>query len=357
VLRLVGVFSEGVVVQSRTGRAGRRPRRSGQQSTRRWGRWVGLVLLLAAVALNLVAFMQAHAMTHYSGGGQRTARPENLTPMERIVTVISGVNVPRPANEHTPRDVGLAYDTAVISTEDGGHLEAWHIPGSGSAAVVLMFPAYAESKESLLPAAVALNQLDYSTLLVDFQGVGGSSGDDTTLGTREARDVKVAFEYAHEQWPHSRLVLYGVSIMGAAAVLPAVAHEDLDPDVVILESPFDSLLNTVRNRFDATGLPSFPAAELLVFWGGVQFGFDGFAHNPIDYARRVRCPTLLLYGDRDPRVTPAQSMAIYDHIGDGSSYKQMVPFSGAGHEALVVADPLLWDEYVGRFLDNPGPAR
>lgn len=344
------------MVHSRIGRAHRRLRGLGQRPARRWGRWLGLVLLLTVVALNLAAFMQAHAMTHYSAGGPRTTRPESLTPMERIVTVLTGVNVPRPANEHTPRDVGLDYDTAVISTGDGGHLEAWHISGSKSAAVVLMFSGYAESKESLLPAAVALNRLGYSTLLVDFRGVGGSSGDDTTLGIREARDVKVAFEYAHGQWPHSRLVLYGVS-MGAAAVLRAVAHEDLDPDAIILESPFDSLLHTVRNRFDATGLPSFPAAELLVFWGGVQSGFDGFAHNPIDYASRVRCPTLLLYGDQDPRVTPAQSMAIYDHLGDGSSYKQVVPFPGAGHEALVVDDPLLWGEYVGRFLDNPGPDR
>jgi hypothetical protein len=45
----------------------------------------------------------------------------------------------------------------------------------------------------------------------------------------------------------------------------------------------------------------FPA-ELLVFWGGRQFGFNGFAHNPIRYAQALRCPALFQHGSKDNRV-------------------------------------------------------
>jgi hypothetical protein len=53
--------------------------------------------------------------------------------------------------------------------------------------------------------------------------------------------------------------------MGAAAVLRAVARCGVQPDAIIVESVFDNMLNTVRHRFEAMGVPSFPGAQLLVF--------------------------------------------------------------------------------------------
>jgi hypothetical protein len=46
-------------------------------------------------------------------------------------------------------------------------------------------------------------------------------------------------------------------------------------------------------------VPSFPAAQLLVFWGGVQAGFNGFSHRPAEYAKSVSCPVLFLHGEDD----------------------------------------------------------
>ncbi len=78
----------------------------------------------------------------------------------------------------------------------------------------------------------------------------------------------------------------------------------MQPAALVLESPFDALLSTVVNRFALMGLPAFPFAHLLVFWGGVQQGFNGFRHYPADYATEVRCAVLLLDGANDTRVTP-----------------------------------------------------
>jgi alpha-beta hydrolase superfamily lysophospholipase len=315
-----------------------------------------LVLALATAVLlvvaNVLAWNQAWTMTHYAAAGERTALPEELSLIGKLRTVLMGVTVPRPANSATPDAVDLPFEVRTILVE-GGALEAWYVPTTAANAVVLMFPAYAESKSGLLPSARALNGLGYGTLMVDFRGAGRSTGSDTTLGVREARDVAAAFRYARQEWPGRPIALYGVS-MGAAAALRAVAAESVQPEALILESPFDNLLNTVRNRFHATGLPAFPAAEMLLFWGGVQHGFDGFAHNPVEYARSVRCPTLLMYGGRDPRVTPAQSTAIYVALGPGN-YKRAVAFEGAGHEALVLSDSELWASHVEQLLRRAVP--
>jgi uncharacterized protein len=313
---------------------------------RNWRKLLVIWLAFAFFGFNAVAFMQARSMTHYVPSGQRTPPPEQLSFLAKTWTILTGTTVPRPQNDHTPADVELPYETQEIIISESEFLEAWHIAAIGSQGIVLLFPGYAESKESLLPAALVFHEAGYDTMLVDFRGTGGSSGSDTTLGVREAEDVAYSLAYAKRIWPGRPIVLYGVS-MGAAAVLRAIATEAIQPDAVILESPFDSLLGTVGNRFNAMGLPAFPSAELLVFWGSVQQGFNGFTHNPADYARSVTCPTLLLHGDQDPRVTVEQNDAIFQNL---AGPKQLVSFPGAGHETLVVDAPEAWEQYVTKFV-------
>lgn len=311
----------------------------------RW-RWLLLGLLAAVLGLNAIAWMQAWAMTHYTPSGVRTAKPEALSLAERIGTIFTGVNVPRPHNEHTPADVGLNYETRTVPSGEGDTLEAWYVPADASRGIVLMFTGYAQSKDSLLPEAAALHNMGYDALMLDFRGAGGSSGSDTTLGVRESKDVATAVEYARKVWPGQRIVPYGVSL-GAAAVLRSMAVGGVKPDAVILESPFDRLLSTVGNRFSSMGLPAFPASQLLVFWGSVQQGSNGFDNNPVDFARSVTCPALLLHGEQDPRVTVEQSHAIYDAL---AGYKEQVEVQGAGHESLVASAPELWKDSVAHFL-------
>ena len=315
---------------------------------RNWRKLLVIWLALAFVGFHAVAFMQAWAMTHYIPSGQRTAAPEQLSLTQKAWTILTGTRLPRPQNDHTPADVELSYETQEIIISEGEFLEAWHIAAIGSQGIVLLFPGYAESKESLLPAAMAFHEAGYDTMLVDFRGTGGSSGSDTTLGVREAEDVAYSVAYAKRTWPDRPLVLYGVS-MGAVAVLRAIATEAIQPDAVILESPFDTLLGTVGNRFNAMGVPALPSAEVLVFWGSVQQGFNGFTHNPAEYARSVACPTLLLHGDQDPRVTVEQNDAIYQNL---AGPKQLVSFSGAGHETLVVEAPEAWEQHVTKFVQE-----
>jgi pimeloyl-ACP methyl ester carboxylesterase len=122
------------------------------------------------------------------------------------------------------------------------------------------------------------------------------------------------------------------------------------PDALVLECPFDRLLHTVEARFEAMGVPAFPAARLLVFWGGAQHGFDGFAHNPADYARAVRCPALFLHGGADPRVRVDQVEAVAAAV---PARCRTVVFPGLGHESYAAARPREWKEAVAGFLVAP----
>jgi uncharacterized protein len=312
---------------------------------KQWRRLI-FIIFLPFLALNGIAFMQARSMTHFVKVGNRTAKPEKLSPTDKIRVILTGVEVPRPENQVTPAAVQLAYETHTIPIQ-GEKLEAWYIPAPNARGIVLLFPPYGGSKAGLLAPTKILHELGYDALLVDFRGTGGSSGDDTTLGVREAKDVAAAVAFSRQRWADQPVILYGAS-MGAVAVMRAVAIEGVKPAALILESPFDRLLNTVRHRFEAMGIPSFPSAELIVFWGGIQQNIDGFHHNSVDYARQIHCPVLLLHGGSDRRVTIADATRVFDSLPEP---KQWLLFPAAnGHGSLAADDGEQWRETVSRFL-------
>jgi pimeloyl-ACP methyl ester carboxylesterase len=298
------------------------------------------------VALNVLAYRHAYLMTHFVDADARTKAPERLSRLEKVLVLLKGISLPRPENSRDPSGLGLDFDVHRIAVDADVELEAWHIPSDPSKGMVLMFHGYAVAKDSLLSEAEAFHQFGYSVLLVDFRGSGGSNQDATSVGFHEAADVAAAVNYAREQLQAQRLVLFGQS-MGAAAVLRAIAVRQVAADLVILEAVFDSMLNAARNRFRSMRVPSFPNAELLVFWGGRQVGFSGFAHNPSDYAEFVNCPVLMLHGTDDPRATLGQARTVYERL---PGTKEFVAFDGVRHESYLTVAPGQWKAAVATFL-------
>jgi len=233
-----------------------------------------------------------------------------------------------------------------LATADGGTLSAWYCERGTATPLVIVFHGYAFEKTKLLPEAKAFLALGVSVLLVDFRGSGGSSGRATTVGVREADDVAAVVRYAKARLPHAATVLFGQS-MGAVAILRAVSERAVAPDAVILEAPFDTLLDAVRNRFISMHVPPFPSAELLVFWGGVQCGFNGFRHNPVVYAKALKCPALFMHGNRDLRVSVEESRRVFAAAPEPKTYRE---FEGVGHISYVSQYPCEWKAEVSKFL-------
>jgi uncharacterized protein len=94
-------------------------------------------------------------------------------------------------------------------------------------------------------------------------------------------------------------------------------------------------------------LPSWPFAQLLLFWGGWQFDFDPWKHNPTEYAKHVECPVLLMHGALDPRVKTVDAKALFDQL---PKQKTFVLFSKTGHESYLESDPVAWERAVASFM-------
>ncbi|MEI8243692.1 MAG: alpha/beta fold hydrolase, partial [bacterium] len=312
---------------------------------------IGCLLLLAAFAgLNVLAYRHAYAMLNYSAAGARTHRPEALSVWHRARVLFCGVKIPRPHNQGNPSTVGLPFREVTIPSSGQVQLGAWFCPKSDSGTVALLFHGYGAEKSRMLAEARQFHDLGCAVLLVDFRGSGQSSESSTTVGYAEAEDVAAAVAYARAQCPGARIVLFGQS-MGAAAALRAVSRLGVKPDAMILESVFDTMLNTVRHRFEAMGVPSFPCAQLLIFWGGRQMGFDGFAHNPVDYAVDVSCPVLVMHGRNDVRARVADARRVFARLGGP---KKFLEFADVGHEPVVRRHKEAWRAAVGSLLAEGG---
>lgn len=301
-------------------------------------------ILIGCVAFNGVAYLSAYKLTHFLVLGQ------------------FGIGVTKPNSFRTPTDIGLTYHTHRIVIDRDRWLETWLIPVTNSTTskgMVILFPGSQSSKaRQLLAPAQVFHDLGYETLLVDFQGVGGSSGNTNTIGMREAKDVALSVDYARKLVDEHAgkysykppVILYGIS-MGSAAILRAIAQEKVHPDAIILEEPFARLVDAVGSRVRSNSIPAFPLAEAIVFWGGIQHGFNGFAHNPVDYATQVHCPTLILQGELDQWTTAAEIDRIYQNL---RGTKQLSIFPHTGHNLLVTVDRNRWKQDVDKFLIKAG---
>ncbi|MDA0989580.1 MAG: alpha/beta hydrolase [Verrucomicrobia bacterium] len=308
---------------------------------------IGAGILLCVLVFNWMAYRQAFAMLHYTTGGERTPSPEKLTWRQKLGVIVCGVENPKPLNDRTPVVVGLAFTTHRIAIDSGSSLEVWRVPATSPLGVVVMFHGYSACKSMMLDEARAFVDLGWTVWMVDFRGSGGSTGSETTLGYREAVDIGAAVEFVRRQEsPVLPLVLFGQS-MGGVAILRSIADHGVVVDRIIIESVFDTLLNSIRNRFASMGLPAFPAAEVLCFWGGRQFGFSGFALRADRYAESVACPVLMLHGGSDVRALPGQARRVYDALSGDARFEL---FDDVGHESIVARRPAQWQFVVAEFL-------
>ncbi|MEM6445140.1 MAG: alpha/beta hydrolase [Cyanobacteria bacterium P01_D01_bin.123] len=290
-------------------------------------------LAIAFLVVNGLFYVAAYQMTHVREPGQR------------------GFGIPKPQNHQTPGDRGLAYSTHRIEIDESSWLEMWRMPSwqAPSRGIALLFPGNLGTKSSqLIGPAQSFAALGYEPWLIDFQGAGGSSGNSITIGMREARDVVAAFEHAREPYPNSPIVIYGVS-MGSAAVLRAISKYGIEPQAIVLELPFTNLVDAVKSRIRQQNLPPSPAAELLVLWGGIQHGFNGFGHRPQHFARDVNCPALLIHGQQDKWMSVAEIERIFQNLPESS---KLVLSPQAGHHQLIGVDRPLWDASLTQFLNS-----
>jgi pimeloyl-ACP methyl ester carboxylesterase len=301
------------------------------------------ILVSFLIFINVIASFHAYKFSHFSTSApSKTKDGKDLSTSQKLITLLFGIDNPRPQNNSLP-----SQKFESITIQSNKTIKCWSIKNENAKGTVIIFHGYGGDKSGMLDKSDAFLKLGYNTFLVDFMGSGESEGNQTTLGAREAIEVKDCYEFLKSR-NVKNLICFGTS-MGAVAILKAINDYHIKPAAIILECPFGSMYQTTCARFKTMSLPSFPMASLLVFWGGIENGFWAFSHKPTDYAKSVNCPTLLLYGEEDDKVSRKETDDILSNL---TGRKELYTFPYTGHEDYLIKNYKAWMKDVSSFLSK-----
>ena len=257
---------------------------------------------------------------------------------------------PRLSIKRFPADAGIAhYEDVQFTTSDGLKLKGWYIPPQNGKVVIFVHGLGGNREELLDEASLAIAK-GYGALLFDSRASGESEGDVSTLGYSERLDIHAAVDFVHAQaGADAPLALFGHSMGTGSVLLAAVEIPGLR--AVIVESAFQSVEDNVNEGVKVlTGLPPFPFAPLVVFFGQRQTGLDIRAVRPIDLVAKIS-PTALLFihGDQDATLPVRNSYALY---AAAKEPKQLYILPGVGHTGFLKAQPKRYPKTILTFLET-----
>jgi len=208
-----------------------------------------------------------------------------------------------------------------LTASDGVRIAGWYIPaGSGNAAAptVVLAHGNGKAKSEMLSWAEPLHA-DYNLVLFDFRNHGQSSGNLTTLGVREVRDLRTIVDWLERTKSPSSIAVLGVSMGGAAAIDEAVTDERVS--AVILDSTHATLVGALQRQLESRGLPlSLPGAWSILLGGLFRTGEDLSLADPVQSIEGIGDrPVLIVEAGEDDAVGP----------NDGDDLKRAAPDKGA----------------------------
>jgi alpha-beta hydrolase superfamily lysophospholipase len=312
-------------------------------------KWIGWVLLVQFILINISASFYAYKLTHVNDDPSlRNAAPSRNI-IKKTWRLFTGPRQARSVITETPT---FPYDTIQLKTAKGLLIDTWYCRAdSASRGTVILFHGITANKSMVLAEAGEFRFLGYDVMLVDFRAHGNSEGNTTTMGIRETEEVKLSFDYAASLKP-KQIFLWGNS-MGAVVVAKAVADHGLKPAGLILEMPFGSMQSHLQARARALGFQGFPEKPFGFFvswWIGIERGLKSFKHKTATYAAKLDCPVLMQWGARDMYVLRSETDKIFEAIA--SPKKKLVVYKDARHESLLMNDRVKWRKEIEGFLGN-----
>jgi fermentation-respiration switch protein FrsA (DUF1100 family) len=221
--------------------------------------------------------------------------------------------------DETPASGGLRYEDLAFRTDDGETLHGWWVPAPHGRALghVLFFHGNAGNISHRVVDAQLLAAEGFDVLLFDYRGYGRSTGRPDEDGTyRDARAAHGALRSRPTVEP-SRIFYLGESLGGGVALALAL---EAPPAGIVLRSAFTGIKAMGRLHYPL--VPGFVVPD---------------AYPSLRRISALRCPLLVLHGERDDLVPIAEGQALFAAAPEP---KSLVVLPGAGHnDLLAVAGP------------------
>ncbi len=192
----------------------------------------------------------------------------------------------------------------------------------------------------------------YAALMIDFHGSTGYGQAFTDAingdwGGAPYQDLMLGLDFALAKWPFldgTRVAALGASY-GGYMINWIAGHTDRFRCLVVHDGNLDERMA----YFDTEEL-WFPEWE----HGGTPWANPaGFArHNPIDWVKNWKTPTLVVHGGRDFRVVDTQGFSTFTALQRQGIASKLLYFPDENHWVLKPHNSKLWHETVIGWLDQ-----
>ena len=190
----------------------------------------------------------------------------------------------------------------------------------------------------------------YNALIPDLCASGESEGKYITMGVNESEEVVKWAAKIKERDPDAEIVLHGVSMGAATAILAAGEYDAPGLIAVVEDCGYTSAYEMFADQLGVIfGLPEFPIMPCVDIVSGIKTGVKVSDAAPMKAISSVKVPTMFIHGAADKLVPPAMMENLYDAC---NAPKTKLIVEGAGHGDSMKVDGKKYWETVFSFLND-----
>jgi pimeloyl-ACP methyl ester carboxylesterase len=318
---------------------------------------LGLVLLAGLLYTGYVGYEGSRQLIE-AGGSDRDCR----TPDELFGWTYEAINYDIADDAllktRNPDQTKCTYAGAIAGTEvvtdDGIHIGGWYIPAGDGAAptapTVILVHGFGASKTGILKYGEGLHQ-SFNLVAFDMRNTQRSSGDQTTAGVLEQKDLRAIIDWLERTKHPSHVGVLGNS-MGAVTAVAEAVH-DPRVEALALDSMHTRMRYQVEARLQHAGHPAYPGTWAIFLAARIRTGVDLGSIDAQDAIPQLkRLPVLLSHGTADTEDLVERTKAFYNDAVAAGVTIELHLCPGAGHNAPAGMPVVVChDEFAAWMLD------
>lgn len=186
----------------------------------------------------------------------------------------------------------------------------------------------------------------YNVVLPDHRYSAKSGGRTITYGHQEKYDAIKFIDYIKEINPNAEIGIMGESMGGATALMvTSLCHELKFCIDYCGYAELDVVLKQAISRLAKPALIFYPLIKLFF---SLFAGFSICSIRPMDAAKQINCPVLILHSKADNVVPFSEAEKILANLNNGSLYA----FEDAPHGLSLTNYPKEFIDSINCFLDD-----
>ena len=262
------------------------------------------------------------------------------------------IKPPRTSKKINPDDFNLNYEQLNIAGKDSVQLATYWIKSEldTTKAIIITLHGIGDVKETFLSFSKLLAQNGYASILLDHRAQGKSGGQYCTFGYKEKEDIQKVIDFVQAIDQQTPIGILGHSLGGAIA-LQAL---ELDQRIAfgIIQSTFMDLHQIVYDYKKRLlfGIGSHWVTNLVLRQAGKIAQFDPHVVKPIESAKEIEQPILLIHGEADDRIRVDYGKALFEQLQSEQKELFIVPEAGHNDVASIAGKQYL--ERVFQFLER-----